>query len=91
MYIYLYIHNIYLYVQYKYIYKHILYIPTYIYIYSGYGKFSFYFSLMYTQHPILTEKNRNVDMFANLEKKKYHMVISIQTLCSVLSRSTLLS
>ena len=33
-------------------------------------KSSFYFSLMYTQHPILTEKNRNVEIFANLLKKK---------------------
>jgi len=35
---------------------------------------------MYTQHPILTEKNWNVDIFANLlkkEKLKYHMVITI--------------
>ncbi len=38
---------------------------------------------MYTQHPILTEKHRIVDIFADLlkRKKKYHMVLSIQTLC----------
>ena len=30
----------------------------------------FYFSLMYTQQPILTEKNRNVEIFANLLKRK---------------------
>ncbi len=36
---------------------------------------------MYTQHPILTEKHRIVDIFADLlkkEKLKYHMVLSIQ-------------
>jgi len=33
-------------------------------------KSSFYFSLMFTQHPILTEKSRNVEIFANLLKKK---------------------
>ena len=43
---------------------------------------------MYIQHPILTEKHRIVDIFT--EKLKYHMVLSIQTLCSVFSRSTLL-
>jgi len=31
---------------------------------------SFYFSSMFTQHPILTEKNRNVEICANLLKKK---------------------
>ena len=49
---------------------------------------------MYTQHPILKEKNQICRIFSKLikkEKLKYHMVISIQTLCSVLSRSTLLS
>ena len=49
---------------------------------------------MYTQHPILTEKKqkcKNVCKFIKKEKLKYHIVISIQTLCSVLSRSTLLS
>ncbi len=53
----------------------------------------FFSSLMHTQHPILTEKHRIVDIFADLlkkEKLKYHMVLSIQTLCSVFSRSTLL-
>ena len=30
----------------------------------------FFFALMYTQQPILTEKNRNVEMFANVLKKK---------------------
>ncbi len=29
-----------------------------------------YTSLMYTQHPILTEKHRIVDIFADLLKKK---------------------
>jgi len=33
-------------------------------------KSSFYFSLMFTQHPILTEKNKNLEMFANLLKKE---------------------
>ena len=33
---------------------------------------------MYTQHPILTEE---IDKFIKTEKLKYHMVISIQTLC----------
>ncbi len=63
----------------------------YIYIYSGYGRYSdplkfftlcyiaaicqnhlssFFSSLMYTQHPILTEKHRIVDIFADLLKKK---------------------
>ncbi len=39
---------------------------------------------MYTQHPILTEKHRIFDIFADLLKKKklkYHMALSIQTLC----------
>ncbi len=31
---------------------------------------SFFFSLMYTQHPVLTEKHRIVDIFADLLKKK---------------------
>ncbi len=31
---------------------------------------SFFPSLMYTQHPILTEKHRIVDIFADLLKKK---------------------
>ncbi len=31
---------------------------------------SFFSSLMYTQHPILTEKHRIVDIFADLLKKK---------------------
>ncbi len=42
---------------------------------------------MYTQHPILTEKHRIVDIFADLlkkEKLKYHMVLSIQTLAVTL-------
>lgn len=30
----------------------------------------FFSSLMYTQHPILTEKHRIVDIFADLLKKK---------------------
>ena len=34
---------------------------------------------MYTQHPILTEKNRIFCKFIKKEKLKYHMVISIQT------------
>jgi len=45
---------------------------------------------MFTQHPILTEKNRHVEIFANLLKKdklKYHMVIGIQTRCSVVNIS----
>ncbi len=33
-------------------------------------KFIFFSSLMYTQHPILTEKHRLVDIFADLLKKK---------------------
>ncbi len=33
-------------------------------------KFVFFSSLMYTQHPILTEKHRIVDIFADLLKKK---------------------
>ncbi len=37
---------------------------------------------MYTQHPILTEKHRIVDILQifKKEKLKYHMVLSIQTL-----------
>ncbi len=42
-------------------------------------KFGFFSSLMYTQHPILTEKHRIVDIFADLLKKKNFR--SIQTLC----------
>jgi len=33
-------------------------------------KSSFYFSLIFTQQPILTKKNRNVEILANLLKKK---------------------
>jgi hypothetical protein len=33
-------------------------------------KSSFYFSVMYTQQPILTEKNRNLEIFAYLLKNK---------------------
>jgi hypothetical protein len=47
-------------------------------------KSSFYFSVMYTQHPILDRKKqkcRNFCKFIKKEKLKYHMVISIQTLC----------
>jgi len=33
-------------------------------------KVDFYFSLMFTRHPILMEKNRNVEICANLLKKK---------------------
>ena len=39
---------------------------------------------MYTQHPILTEKKQKCIIFGKFikkEKLKYHMVISIQTLC----------
>ena len=36
-------------------------------------------------------ESRNVCKFIKIEKLKYHMVISIQTLCSVLSRRTLLN
>lgn len=38
---------------------------------------------MYTQQPILTEKNRrgNFGNFIKKEKVKYRLVISIQTLC----------
>jgi len=40
-------------------------------------------SLLYTQHSILTEEHRTVDIFAHLLKK--NAVLSIQTLCSVFS------
>ncbi len=33
-------------------------------------KFIFFSELMYTQHPILTEKHRIVDIFADLLKRK---------------------
>jgi len=48
-------------------------------------KSSFYFSLMFTQHPILTEKNRNVEIFANLLKKKnWNITWHVKTGCRVL-------
>ncbi len=55
-------------------------------------KFILFSSLMYTQHPILTEKHNcwHFCRFIKKDKLKYHMVLSIQTLCSVFSRSTLL-
>lgn len=55
-------------------------------------KSSFYLSLMHTS--FFTEKNKNVDFFANLlkkEKQKYHMIINIQSFYSGLSRSFFLS
>jgi len=77
-----------------------------ILIYSGDGTYSdpftfftlcfinqkskFYFSLMFTQLPILTEKNRNVDIFANVLKKKNWniriFVINLQKCLHFLSR-----
>ncbi len=40
-------------------------------ILQPFAKVHFFSSLMYTQHPILTEKHRMVDIFADLLKKKH--------------------